>query len=250
MKDNMYFEVIEPNHQYEHFSFFRKLFSSFIYQIQEGNPGGEGYELTKYAYQQFQMEGSDLLDDHLFNTLDAYFKKTVIPHKIAVYRAGIYLYKEIQGFGLLYNNNIPHINDFKRLLVLHDLSKFSNNERSGYMKHDFKSEHLDLHFEMAWNHHKKNNPHHPEYWMSVNKSGEVLVLPIPAVYCLEMVADWIGAGQVYGNKLEDWLPENLPKFAFHPATVTKLESILLAAGVQISVHEHLKVDGAKYLEVK
>ena len=61
-----------------------------------------------------------------------------------------------------------------------------------------------------------NNPHHPEYWLNPNRSGELEPLPMPNIYTLEMIADWIGAGKTYGSTLEEWLPKNINKFKFKP----------------------------------
>ena len=37
---------------------------------------------------------------------------------------------------------------------------------------------------------------------------------MPALYVMEMIADWMGAGKTYGSTLEEWLPNNLHKFRF------------------------------------
>ena len=87
-------------------------------------------------------------------------------------------------------------------------------------------------FEKAWHHHKQNNPHHPEYWLNPNRSGILDVLPMPKIYVLEMIADWIGAGKTYGSTLEEWLPSNLHKFVWHRETANNVFSILLHLGIK------------------
>lgn len=62
--------------------------------------------------------------------------------------------------------------------------------------------------------------------MNVNRGGKVNPLEMPARYVAEMVADWIGAGEIYGQPLEQWLPANLETFQFHEETAKKLTFIL------------------------
>ncbi len=48
-----------------------------------------------------------------------------------------------------------------------------------------------------------------------------------------MVADWIGAGNTYGQNLGEWLPKNLPRFWFDKETATTLKWILEKLGHDI-----------------
>ena len=111
-------------------------------------------------------------------------------------------------------------------LWVHDMSKFSAKESYGYAMHDFKSSAPDILFERAWLHHKNHNEHHPEYWLNPNKEGVLSPMEMPTIYVLEMIADWIGAGAVYGSSLEEWLQKNLHKFELHEATAGKLAKFL------------------------
>lgn len=175
-----------------------------------------------------------------------YLREVVIPHKVAVYSAGIQLLDKgvdvgVEGFV------------WEHQLLMHDLSKMMLVE-STYATHNFKdpsqnSDQQKLDFQLAWHHHKLNNPHHPEYWISVGKRGQTEFLPMPRRYVAEMVADWIGAGQTYGNSLEDWLPANLPNFYFHAQTAKILDEILTQLGFQISAIVRVR-DGVRALEVK
>jgi hypothetical protein len=120
-------------------------------------------------------------------------------------------------------------------LWLHDLSKFSSQEAIGYALHDFKNpqDATRVAFEDAWHHHKMNNPHHPEYWLNPNRGGVLEVRPIPMIYLVEMMADWIGAGRTYGKTLEEWLPQNLHHFRFHTLTVIHVTELLKAIGQDV-----------------
>ena len=54
-------------------------------------------------------------------------------------------------------------------------------------------------YSMAWFHHKGRNPHHWEYWIDNLGTYENKPAKIPYKYVVEMVCDWIGAGQVYNK---------------------------------------------------
>jgi len=51
---------------------------------------------------------------------------------------------------------------------------------------------------------------------------------MPYKYVLEMVADWIGAGEIYGSSLDEWLPKNRGTFNFSLETSVRLDIILNA----------------------
>jgi len=52
---------------------------------------------------------------------------------------------------------------------------------------------------MAWLHHKGRNKHHYEYWQDSFDKGTVH-LQMPFKYALELVCDYLAAGQVYSGK--------------------------------------------------
>lgn len=188
-------------------------------------------QYTHYGYVERSVEkylGQFETQPHWF--LD-YLFRVVVPHKVAVYQAGVKLFTEGIDVGA---NRTSWIHQ----LMKHDFSKFSEME-SAYGKHNFfdpsqNSDQQKLDFQLAWHHHKLNNPHHPEYWISVGKRGQTEFLPMPRRYVAEMVADWIGAGYTYGNSLEDWLPANLPNFYFHAQTAKILDEILTQLGFRVT----------------
>lgn len=177
--------------------------------------GGDTARLCEILHNRFTVDDFAYHDDMHYWGVLGYFEKTVIPHKIAVYQAGIELSKQPWFDRYLKAGNDKDL--FLENLWVHDLSKFSANEAFGYAMYDRKTGHGKEGFEAAWHHHKMNNPHHPEYWFNPNRSGNLEQLPMPIVYAMEMIADWMGAGQTYGSTLETWLPENLPKFRFGPS---------------------------------
>ena len=192
--------------------------------------GGDLDEFTKIVYSRFVVEDFSYSDDwKYFNVLE-YFKGKVIPHKVNVYQAGIELSRN-EWFKELYIDKAQFIEN----LWLHDISKFSANESFGYAFHDFTSKELDLGFEMAWHHHKQVNEHHPEYWLNANRSGKLEIIPMPKLFIVEMVADWIGAGRTYGSTLEKWLPDNIHKFVWHEKTAIELNAILSNIGIKTKI---------------
>lgn len=112
--------------------------------------------------------------------------KTITIHKAAVmkncFKAGLYW----QG-------------------LVHDLSKYSPTEYLESVKYyqgnrspiDACKE--DKGYSEAWLHHKGRNKHHYEFWQDNFDKGTVH-LQMPFKYALELVCDYIGAGQAYQGK--------------------------------------------------
>jgi len=188
---------------------------------------GDDIKLTDTLYGQFVVESIEYSDDHTWFGVLNYLKTKVIPHKVEVFKAGIEL-----SVVLPEQCRIDEL-EFINNLWIHDLSKFSAVEALGYSGWNFQTKSGDKEgFEIAWNHHKNHNPHHPEYWLSVDKGGQVEPLRMPNIYIVEMIADWIGAGITYGNTLEKWLPENLHKFKLHPDSLLFLHQVLRSIGIK------------------
>jgi len=187
--------------------------------------GGDPNEFADILYGRFTVEDFSFCDDVNYWNVLGYFETKLIPHKIAVYQAGLELsrmdwFKDVRIDKDQYLEN----------LWLHDLSKFSANESFAYAFHDFTSSKTSPGFDRAWVHHKNHNEHHPEYWLNPSKDGTLNPLPMPMIYIVEMIADWIGAGRTYGNELETWLPDNLHKFLWHEETASNVKFILEKLG--------------------
>lgn len=196
--------------------------------------GGDSQEFADILYAKFIVEDFAYSDDMYYWGILNYFQETVIPHKIAVYQAGLELSRNPKISDYLSNQEKE---DFLRNLWLHDMSKFSANEAFGYAMYNRETGHGKEGFELAWHHHKMNNPHHPEYWLNPNRSGELEPLQMPNVYILEMIADWIGAGKTYGSTLEEWVPKNINKFKFQP--LAKIAEIIRHfTGIQVAIHDY------------
>lgn len=112
--------------------------------------------------------------------------KTITTHKVYVckycFKAGLYL----QG-------------------ITHDMLKFSPTEFwESVMYYQGTRSPIDACKEenglsMAWLHHKGRNKHHYEYWQD-NFDRGTTHLVMPFRYALEMVCDYLGAGNAYSKR--------------------------------------------------
>lgn len=207
----------------------KEIFEEFIVEV--GVKPAPNY--LDWLCQQFDRFNSPNLEPNPVNerfassheTYLEYYRETVVPHKVAVFKAGM----KLKNKGLLgFMTNADEA--WKQILLMHDLSKFSVEE-AAYATHDFSDamqntpQQLQA-FERAWHHHKIHNPHHPEHWWDVSKDGTTDAMVMPKRYVVEMVADWIGAGETYDQSFEEYLVMNLAKFYFHPGTARYLEGML------------------------
>ena len=95
--------------------------------------------------------------------------------------------------------------------LLHDMSKFSITEFAPSARYfqggssPIEAEKAEKGYSAAWLHHKARNKHHLWYWMDWDNNQNPTPCRIPAKYVYEMIADWIGAGKVYGaNAGKEW----------------------------------------------
>lgn len=122
--------------------------------------------------------------------------------------------------------------------IVHDLSKFHPSEWFPYVRYFYggpwpeanppgikyaigdmyTQPWVDEQFDVAWNLHQKRNPHHWQFWVLHKDSGEVVPLDMPLRYCLEMLADWRGAGMAINGKDDtaSWYLKNRETMLLHP----------------------------------
>lgn len=109
-------------------------------------------------------------------------------------------------------------------LVVHDWSKFLPSEWLPYANYYYGGTPPDqsakVHFDVAWLLHQNRQPHHWQFWVLIQDSGEVSALEIPVVFLREMVADWAGAGRAINGSWDilDWWNSNADKMQLHPET--------------------------------
>ena len=112
--------------------------------------------------------------------------------------------------------------------LIHDYSKFFPDEFFPYARHFYTSDGSlrkvrdetgyykptdtgDPTFDYAWLLHQKRNKHHWQWWVLPEDEGGLKILDIPSKYCLEMIADWRGAGCAQGT------PDTLTWYGKHKA---------------------------------
>lgn len=98
----------------------------------------------------------------------------------------------------------------------HDASKYSDEEYDAYDNYfyghysdDMKSQ-VEYDFDVAWNHHQKNNPHHWQYWVVLKDSGGMVPLDMDYESIIHMICDWWSFSWKSGNLYEifDWYKKN------------------------------------------
>ena len=122
--------------------------------------------------------------------------------------------------------------------IKHDLSKYSPTEFLESVRY-FSGDRSPIDnckeingWSRAWMHHKGRNTHHYEYWQdNFDKGGEPLQMPYEDA--LEMVCDYIAAGQAYMKKdfsysgeYDWWLNKTARGIAMHPKTLQFVDLML------------------------
>ena len=109
---------------------------------------------------------------------------------------------------------------FKRGLywrgLTHDLSKFLPDEFIPYMNFFYgkSKEFAQSQFDFAWLKHQKRNPHHWQWWILKEDSGEYKIFEMSREYREEMLCDWHGAGKAIMGKnsnTKEWYLKNKDK---------------------------------------
>lgn len=85
---------------------------------------------------------------------------------------------------------------------IHDSSKFYGSEWL-YLRPELMDPNKKHLFESSKNQHVMTNPHHPEYWGSIQN--------MPPIYIAEMVCDWSARSHEQGNDLREWVRDKATK---------------------------------------
>lgn len=87
----------------------------------------------------------------------------------------------------------------------HDISKLSEYEFVQYRKAFYQAQN-EHKFDMseAWEHHKKENPHHWENWTTIKPISDADW----EVHCVHMVVDWIAMGYKFGDTARNYYEKN------------------------------------------
>lgn len=154
--------------------------------------------------------------------------KYILEHKKNVFIECIKLSKELKGKNKL--NIIIHA-------FTHDLSKLSFKEFKPYTMKFFGGKHLSRqflelmsledkcisqeevneNFNIAWEHHYKNNKHHWNYWIGQD---------MPYKYIIQMICDWKGMSRKFGDTAQEFYLKNYKKMDLSWRTRMDIELIL------------------------
>ncbi len=135
--------------------------------------------------------------------------------------------------------------------ILHDMSKFRPDEFIPYARYfygdwpewdtvkrlcqsypyKYTKEAIQEAFDLAWLVHQHRNPHHHQYWVLKEDSGDTKLINIPHKYIKEMVADWKGAGRAINNsnnsnECKEWYLKNYEKIRVSEQTRTIIDNTL------------------------
>lgn len=136
--------------------------------------------------------------------------------------------------------------------LIHDISKFMPDEffayteafygKFGYNYKPYDPHHkntkpedkdIDMHkkamdrFDKAWLIHQKRNPHHWQFWLSIDED-RVRMIDMPEVYIKEMIADWRGASRAKTGKddVKNWYTSHISKIRISHVTRKHVEELL------------------------
>lgn len=126
--------------------------------------------------------------------------------------------------------------------LVHDLSKYSPTEFWEGVKY-FNGHHSPITdckkengYSKAWLHHKGRNKHHAEYWVDMEATNKMPIIPYQ--YVAEMICDKLAAGMIYQGK--NWTKEyelqywNREKETF-PSN-EKIKSLITEVFEQVSIN--------------
>lgn len=129
------------------------------------------------------------LEARVGNTKDSQYYDYYKQHTNNVVRAAHQFLDKIGDSVIL----LPLKNSLLKLVEVHDNSKLNNEEWEPYREYfygDNESYNISRDFDIAWNIHQKNNPHHWQYWVLIRDSGDIIPLDMPIEYVAEMLCDW------------------------------------------------------------
>ena len=142
--------------------------------------------------------------------------------------------------------------------IKHDMSKYSPTEFFESVKY-FTGTDSPINlckkengWSKAWLHHKGRNSHHYEYWQDNFDNGGT-PLQMPFKDALELVCDYIAAGQAYQKdefsytgELKWWKAKSKNKIAMHPQT-KRFVDIMLKTMADEESNDCLRRKRARYL---
>lgn len=151
-----------------------------------------------------------------------------------------YLEKHITGVKRAWNEmlkpfvgtNYPGVDLCKidKTIALHDSSKYDDEEFIPYCNYFYPTDNFpknEEEFDLAWLRHQHLNPHHPQYWVLLRDSGELVALDMPIEYICEMLCDWSSFQyRDPESTANNWYNNNKDKMQLSDNTRTIVEEVL------------------------
>ena len=153
-------------------------------------------------------------------------------HIANVWKAFLYMKANLDGV----IRDIPGVDWDWQIRLGHDKSKLLKEEYDAYDAYFYgndKSSEIETAFEQAFLHHIHSNPHHWQYWVLIkddpeNGNTEIVGMPIPYNYIIEMICDWWSFSWSNGNlnSIFVWYDSHKDTILMEEETRKTLESIL------------------------
>lgn len=123
----------------------------------------------------------------------------------------------------------------------HDQSKYGDEEFTAYCNHWYPPDGSDVDHEIAgdhqnddrdykyaWLHHQHNNPHHSQYWITLDDDGTIVPLDMPVNYICEMLCDWHSFSRDEREQTAyDWWNDVKDTFIMSDNTVMWVERLII-----------------------
>ena len=117
-------------------------------------------------------------------------------------------------------------------LIIHDWHKFLPDEWFAYARNFYgtpaqkEDPGTREGFSRAWLKHQNRAPHHWQYWIRLEDSGQEVVMKMPDRYKREMLADWIGTGMAItgSNNVLTWYTNTRSGRKLHAGTQLWVEN--------------------------
>ena len=108
----------------------------------------------------------------------------------------------------------------------HDHTKYSEEEFEGYRQYFYPcsdEEPNEELFNLAWKHHYKNSPHHPEYWVDEDNK---YIKDMEPIYIAEMLLDWEAMSMKFGGTTYDYYMKEKDNKPFSDNTRKLIEKVI------------------------
>jgi len=118
--------------------------------------------------------------------------------------------------------------------ITHDLSKFRPSEFIPYAKFFNDTDRSKKYkitdknnsdFQKGWFLHQKRNKHHWNYWVIVTRKDEIIPVPMPKKYVIQMICDWKGMSRKFGGNAYDYYNEHNKQMILHKKTKERIDGL-------------------------